>query len=156
MEMLSRLQIPIHGARAVVVGDSNVVGLPMVLMLNAARATVACVHRDTSNPQEYTRVSDIVIAAAGVPGLVKKARLSKLRYRQVILVVLRVRQSHKSKLYAVRATFACVHRDTSTPQEYTRVADIVIAAVGVPGFAKKARHSKLRFFKPNSSVLHVR
>ncbi|KAG5189606.1 tetrahydrofolate dehydrogenase/cyclohydrolase [Tribonema minus] len=72
MEMLRRLGVPVRGRRAVVIGDSNVVGLPMVLMLNAERATVSIVHKDTPEPQYYVRAADIVIAAAGVPGLVKK------------------------------------------------------------------------------------
>lgn len=72
MEMLSRLGVPLHGRKAVVLGESNVVGLPMALMLNAARATVSMVHKDTPDPEFYVRNADLVIAAVGVPELVKK------------------------------------------------------------------------------------
>jgi 5,10-methylene-tetrahydrofolate dehydrogenase/methenyl tetrahydrofolate cyclohydrolase len=44
----------------------------MVLMLNAARATVTMVHQYTVNPELLVREADIVVAACGVPELVKK------------------------------------------------------------------------------------
>lgn len=71
MEMLIRLGVEVHRKHAVVLGESSVVGLPMCLLLNEARATVSMVHKETPNPEEYTRRADIVVAATGVPELVR-------------------------------------------------------------------------------------
>lgn len=71
MEMLRRLGVDVRGKHAAVLGESSVVGLPMSLLLNEARATVSMLHRETLNPEEYTRQADIVVAAAGVPELVR-------------------------------------------------------------------------------------
>lgn len=69
--MLLRLGVGVRGKHAVVLGESSVVGLPMCLLLNEARATVSMVHKETPNPEEYTRRADIVVAATGVPELVR-------------------------------------------------------------------------------------
>lgn len=71
MEMLLRLGVDVRGKHAVVLGESGVVGLPMSLLLNEARATVTMVHKETPNPEDFTRRADIVIAATGVPDLVR-------------------------------------------------------------------------------------
>lgn len=71
MEMLFRLGVDPRGKHAVVLGESSVVGLPMCLLLNEARATVSMVHEETPDPGEFTRRADIVVAATGVPELVK-------------------------------------------------------------------------------------
>lgn len=71
MEMLLRLGVEVQGKHAVVLGESSVVGLPMCLLLNEARATVSMVHKETPNPEEFTRRADIVVAATGVPELVR-------------------------------------------------------------------------------------
>lgn len=71
MEMLLRLGVEVRGKHAVVLGESSVVGLPMCLLLNEARATVSMVHKETPNPEEFTRRADIIVAATGVPELVR-------------------------------------------------------------------------------------
>ena len=71
MEMLLRLGVEVRGKHAVVLGESSVVGLPMCLLLNEARATVSMVHKETPNPEDFTRRADIVVAATGVPELVR-------------------------------------------------------------------------------------
>ncbi len=71
MEMLLRLGVEVRGKHAVVLGESSVVGLPMCLLLNEARATVSMVHKETPRPEEFTRRADIVVAATGVPELVR-------------------------------------------------------------------------------------
>ncbi|CAM9184417.1 unnamed protein product, partial [Laminaria digitata] len=71
MEMLLRLGVEVRGKHAVVLGESSVVGLPMCVLLNEARATVTMVHKETPNPEEFTRRADIVVAATGVPDLVR-------------------------------------------------------------------------------------
>ena len=71
MEMLLRLGVNVRGKYAVVLGESSVVGLPMSLLLNEARATVSIVHKETPHPEEFTRRADVVVAATGVPELVR-------------------------------------------------------------------------------------
>jgi 5,10-methylene-tetrahydrofolate dehydrogenase/methenyl tetrahydrofolate cyclohydrolase len=67
LELLSRSGISIKGKRAVVVGRSNIVGLPASLLLLKADATVTIVHSKTSqsDTESIIREADIVIAAAG-------------------------------------------------------------------------------------------
>lgn len=47
------------------VGRSNIVGLPVSLLLLKANATVTIVHSNTSDPETIIREADIIIAAAG-------------------------------------------------------------------------------------------
>lgn len=65
MELLTRSGVTINGKRAVVVGRSNIVGLPVSLLLLKVDATVSIVHSRTPNPESIVREADIVIAAAG-------------------------------------------------------------------------------------------
>ncbi|RWW25369.1 hypothetical protein GW17_00010287 [Ensete ventricosum] len=65
LELLTRSGISIKGKRAVVVGRSNIVGLPVSLLLVKADATVTIVHSHTLNAESIIREADIVIAAAG-------------------------------------------------------------------------------------------
>jgi len=61
---------PIVGRDVVVVGKSNVVGLPLTLLLLAAGATVTVTHKETRDLAAHTRNAEVVIAAAGSPGLI--------------------------------------------------------------------------------------
>ena len=65
MEMLDHYQIQIEGARAVIVGRSDIVGKPMSMLLLHRNATVTICHSRTSNLPEVTRQADILIAAIG-------------------------------------------------------------------------------------------
>lgn len=65
LELLARSGIKIKGQRAVVVGRSNIVGLPVSLLLLKADATVTIVHSHTKDPEAIIREADIIIAAAG-------------------------------------------------------------------------------------------
>ena len=58
------------GKRAVVIGRSILVGQPMALMLQAANATVTVAHSRTADLAAHTREADIVVVAAGRPGMV--------------------------------------------------------------------------------------
>ncbi|WOL13172.1 bifunctional protein FolD 4, chloroplastic-like [Canna indica] len=71
MELLHRYDIEIKGKRAVVIGRSNIVGMPVALLLQKENATVSMVHSYTKNPEEVTSQADIVISAAGVANLVR-------------------------------------------------------------------------------------
>lgn len=67
MEMLKEYQAPIQGANAVVVGRSNIVGMPVSLLLTKENATVTICHSKTRDLATITRQSDILIAAIGKP-----------------------------------------------------------------------------------------
>ncbi len=71
MEMLRREGIDPKGMRAVVVGRSDIVGKPMALLLLHAHATVTMAHSRTRDLASVTRGADILIAAAGKPGLIR-------------------------------------------------------------------------------------
>jgi len=65
MEMLDRYQIQIDGSRAVVLGRSRLVGLPMSLLLLHRHATVTICHSHTPDLPAVARGADILIAAIG-------------------------------------------------------------------------------------------
>jgi methylenetetrahydrofolate dehydrogenase (NADP+)/methenyltetrahydrofolate cyclohydrolase len=71
MEILDRYEIEIEGANAVVIGRSNIVGKPVSLMLQKKNATVTMCHSKTRNLKEICQQADILVAAVGVPRLVK-------------------------------------------------------------------------------------
>ncbi len=75
VELLKRSGIDIEGKHAVVVGRSNVVGKPAALLLLREHATVTICHSRTVDLASHTRSADIVIVAAGVPGLITGAML---------------------------------------------------------------------------------
>ena len=76
IELLDHHQIPIAGARATVIGRSNVVGRPLAIMLTLRHATVTICHRQTRDLAAATQSADIVAVAAGHPGLVTPAMVA--------------------------------------------------------------------------------
>jgi len=70
MAMLKSQGIDPAGKRAVVVGRSILVGQPMALMLQAANATVTIAHSRTTDLVAHTREAEIVVVAAGRPGII--------------------------------------------------------------------------------------
>jgi methylenetetrahydrofolate dehydrogenase (NADP+)/methenyltetrahydrofolate cyclohydrolase len=73
MMLLEREGVPVDGARAVVVGRSNIVGKPMALMLINAGATVTVCHSRTRDLEKITREADILVAAVGKPNMITGA-----------------------------------------------------------------------------------
>ena len=67
MMMLEHEGIAVEGTHAVVVGRSNIVGRPMVMMLLNAGATVTVCHSKTRDLAALTRLGDILIVATGRP-----------------------------------------------------------------------------------------
>jgi methylenetetrahydrofolate dehydrogenase (NADP+)/methenyltetrahydrofolate cyclohydrolase len=65
IEILRRRNIPLVGARAVVIGRSDIVGKPVAIMLLHEHATVTICHSRTRNLPEVAREADILIAAIG-------------------------------------------------------------------------------------------
>ncbi len=70
MEILHREHIPLEGARAVVIGRSNLVGKPLGLLLLQQHATVTFCHSRTRNLAAIARTGDILVAAVGKAALV--------------------------------------------------------------------------------------
>ena len=65
----------LSGAEAIVIGRSNIVGKPMAALLTAASATVTLAHSRTRDLAGHVARADIVVAAVGVPELVRGAWL---------------------------------------------------------------------------------
>ncbi|MCL2381002.1 MAG: bifunctional 5,10-methylene-tetrahydrofolate dehydrogenase/5,10-methylene-tetrahydrofolate cyclohydrolase [Treponema sp.] len=79
LDLLKGQNIPTKGAHAVVVGRSNIVGKPLAVLLarRELNATVTLCHTGTKDLPFHTRQADILIAAAGTPGLIKKDMIKK-------------------------------------------------------------------------------
>lgn len=75
LEMIHRSGVELKGADAVVVGRSPVVGMPLAFMLTKEDATVTVCHSKTRDLAAKVRQADIVVVAAGQPGLVTGAML---------------------------------------------------------------------------------
>src|SRR3989304_4789365 len=71
IELLDRIGTPIEGANAVVLGRSNIVGLPVSLLLLGRNATVTVCHWRTKDIGAVTRQADILVAAIGKARFVK-------------------------------------------------------------------------------------
>jgi methylenetetrahydrofolate dehydrogenase (NADP+) / methenyltetrahydrofolate cyclohydrolase len=69
-KLLEYEKVPIAGQNVVVVGASNIVGKPMALMLMQQDATVCICHKKTKDLAQFTMLADILVVAAGVPGLI--------------------------------------------------------------------------------------
>jgi methylenetetrahydrofolate dehydrogenase (NADP+)/methenyltetrahydrofolate cyclohydrolase len=70
LELLAEYDVPLEGARAVVIGRSDIVGRPVAALLTHANATVTVCHSRTRDLGRHTREADVVVAAVGVAGLV--------------------------------------------------------------------------------------
>ena len=77
VEILKRSGIAIAGKRVVVVGRSNVVGKPAALLLLREDATVTICHSRTPDLAAHTRAADIVVVAAGRPGLITGSMIKR-------------------------------------------------------------------------------
>lgn len=75
MTMLERSGVETEGRHAVVIGRSDIVGTPMSLLLsrsgNPGNCTVTLCHSRTRNLAEHCRQADIIVAAVGIPGMLK-------------------------------------------------------------------------------------
>jgi methylenetetrahydrofolate dehydrogenase (NADP+)/methenyltetrahydrofolate cyclohydrolase len=70
LRLIRSRETDLTGKRAVVVGRSILVGLPVATLLTHAGATVTTVHSKTTHPQSIAKEAEILVVAAGVPGLV--------------------------------------------------------------------------------------
>jgi methylenetetrahydrofolate dehydrogenase (NADP+)/methenyltetrahydrofolate cyclohydrolase len=72
VELLRRNDVPVAGAEVTVIGRGVTVGRPLGLLLTrrSENATVTLCHTGTKDLASHVRRADIVVAAAGVPGLI--------------------------------------------------------------------------------------
>jgi methylenetetrahydrofolate dehydrogenase (NADP+)/methenyltetrahydrofolate cyclohydrolase len=75
--ILEAYDVPVAGRRAIIIGRSAVVGRPVASLLVARDATVMICHRSTRNLARETRRAEILVAAAGVPGLVQPEMVNR-------------------------------------------------------------------------------
>ncbi len=71
MTMLEKTGIPIRGLNAVIVGASNIVGVPMALELLNARATITVCHSATKDLAHKVSEADLVVVGVGIPKMLK-------------------------------------------------------------------------------------
>jgi methylenetetrahydrofolate dehydrogenase (NADP+) / methenyltetrahydrofolate cyclohydrolase len=62
---------PLRGRRVAVIGRSIVVGAPVAMLVMAQDATVTILHKESIALQPYVKMSEVVIVAAGAPGLIR-------------------------------------------------------------------------------------
>lgn len=72
IELLKRYNIQIEGKNVVILGRSNIVGMPLSLLFLHNNATVTICHSKTQNLKEITQKADILVAACGRPNLITK------------------------------------------------------------------------------------
>jgi methylenetetrahydrofolate dehydrogenase (NADP+)/methenyltetrahydrofolate cyclohydrolase len=70
MKMLESIEYPLRGARAVVIGASNIVGKPMAMLLLQAGATVTICNSKTKDLTAHTKEADILVVATGKPQMI--------------------------------------------------------------------------------------
>ncbi|NQV88517.1 MAG: bifunctional 5,10-methylenetetrahydrofolate dehydrogenase/5,10-methenyltetrahydrofolate cyclohydrolase [Parcubacteria group bacterium] len=76
LSLLDYYSIPLEGKRVTVIGRSVLVGKPIALTLLARNATVTVCHRKTKDLIKETKDADIIIVAAGCPGLISAEHVS--------------------------------------------------------------------------------
>lgn len=70
MKLLESIEYPLRGARAVIVGASNIVGKPMAMLLLQAGATVTICNSKTRDLAHHTKDADVLVVATGKPKMV--------------------------------------------------------------------------------------
>ncbi|MCX7236682.1 MAG: bifunctional methylenetetrahydrofolate dehydrogenase/methenyltetrahydrofolate cyclohydrolase FolD [Burkholderiales bacterium] len=70
MKMLESIDYPLRGARAVVIGASNIVGKPMAMLLLQAGATVTICNSKTKDLSAHTKEADVLVVATGRPKMI--------------------------------------------------------------------------------------
>ena len=79
-ELLAHYEVPVSGREVCILGRGTTLGRPLALLLSqkrpTANAAVTVVHTGVPNWPDYTRRAEIVIAAAGVPGILRPEHLT--------------------------------------------------------------------------------
>lgn len=111
---LERLGKKLEGTEVVIVGHSNVVGKPLAAMMLNRNATVQVCHVFTRDLARHTRDAEILVVAAGVPGLIKKEMV-------------------KSGAYVFDVGINRVGDKTVGDVDFDRILDVAAAITPVPG-----------------------
>ena len=69
--LLKKLSPDLSGKNAVIIGRSNIVGKPMASLLLAMNATVTIAHSRTKDIEQLVKSADVLVAAVGIPEMVK-------------------------------------------------------------------------------------
>ena len=77
LELLKYYEIPIEGSDVVIVGKSQIVGLPLSIMLSNLDATVSLCHIKTKDLKSYTQKADILVVCCGVPKLITEDHIKE-------------------------------------------------------------------------------
>lgn len=77
ISLLNSANIPLDGKNAVVMGRSDIVGLPISKLLLDQNATVTIVHSHTENVKEITKMADILIVALVSQNMLQLTLLKK-------------------------------------------------------------------------------
>ena len=75
MAIFEHYEISLSGKHAVVIGRSNIVGRPMAQLLERANCTVTLCHSRTVGLDAHLAMADIVVAAVGIPNMIKGEQL---------------------------------------------------------------------------------
>lgn len=94
MEILKFYNYDMTGKSVVVVGRSQIVGMPMAQLMIQADATVTVVHSKTKNMDEYLKTADVVVVAAGKPKFLDKKHFKK----DAIVIDVGIHRDAKGKL----------------------------------------------------------
>ncbi|MCC6138713.1 MAG: bifunctional 5,10-methylenetetrahydrofolate dehydrogenase/5,10-methenyltetrahydrofolate cyclohydrolase, partial [Bdellovibrionaceae bacterium] len=94
MEILKFYGHEVSGKSVVVVGRSQIVGMPMAQLMIQASATVTVVHSKTKNIENYLMAADIVVVAAGKPRFLDKKHFKK----EAIVVDVGIHRDENNKL----------------------------------------------------------
>ncbi|MDD3949045.1 MAG: bifunctional methylenetetrahydrofolate dehydrogenase/methenyltetrahydrofolate cyclohydrolase FolD, partial [Anaerolineaceae bacterium] len=121
MVLLEEAGAQISGANAVVLGRSNIVGMPVALLLVKANATVTITHSRTKDLPSVLRQADILVAAIGQPEMVKKDWVKPGAY------VIDVGINHKDDPTAKRGY--CLVGDVA----FDEVSEVAAGITPVPG-----------------------
>ncbi len=70
IRLLIRYNVPMQGARCIIVGRSAIVGRPLAMLMEQQDATVTLCHSYTKYLPEITRQADILVSATGTPNLI--------------------------------------------------------------------------------------
>ena len=71
LRLLDEAKTPLHGARALVVGRSNIVGKPVAMLLLERHATVTLAHSRTADLAGVVAAADVLVAAVGKPEMIR-------------------------------------------------------------------------------------
>lgn len=115
MDLLQANAIQIAGKNVVIIGRSQIVGLPLALMMTHANATVSVLHSQTPNPNAYIQQADIIVTAAGNPDAIDESAIPE----GAVIVDVSI----------LRAEDGTLHGDV----DFEKVKDKVDAITPVPG-----------------------